>query len=152
MWFFICLTLLSWNLAKSDEPWSSFACKDLNAPFIPKHDTLTYYQFTCLLWTVSTQFNVNILSGMQRYHFSELIRYQKCWGSADTDPTRYQCSFFFFYQCRISMLLCVKHNLLKYFSTGRSTVLGMQPKSGSRDRSECVVDCIQQKKPQSTKT
>ncbi len=24
-----------------------------DAPFIPKHDTLTYYQFTCLLWTVS---------------------------------------------------------------------------------------------------
>ncbi len=25
MWFLICLTLLSWNLAQSDEPWSSFA-------------------------------------------------------------------------------------------------------------------------------
>ncbi len=53
MWCLICLTLLSWNLAQSDEPWSSFACKDWDAPFIPKHDTLTYYQFTCLLWTVS---------------------------------------------------------------------------------------------------
>ncbi len=25
MWFLICLTLLSWNSAQSDEPWSSFA-------------------------------------------------------------------------------------------------------------------------------
>ncbi len=55
MWFLICLTLLSWNLAQSD-----FACKDWGAHFILKHDTLTYYQFTCLLWTVSKQFNVDI--------------------------------------------------------------------------------------------
>ncbi len=46
MWFLICLTLLSWNLPQSDEPWSSFACKAWDAPFIPKQDTLTYYQFT----------------------------------------------------------------------------------------------------------
>ncbi len=55
MWFLICLTLLLWNLAQSDEPWSSFAGKDRDAPFIPKHDTFTYYQFTCLLWIVSKQ-------------------------------------------------------------------------------------------------
>jgi len=62
MWFFfICLTLLSWNLAQSDEPWSSFACKDWDAPFIPKHDLLTYYQFTRLLWTVSKRLNLDIL-------------------------------------------------------------------------------------------
>ncbi len=61
MWFLICLPLLLWNLAQSGEPWFSFACKDWNAPFIPKHDTLTYYQFTCLLWTVSKQFNMDIL-------------------------------------------------------------------------------------------
>ncbi len=36
----------------------------------------------------------------------------------------------------IVTLLYVKHNLLQYFSTGGSKVLGMQPKSGSRDRSE----------------
>ncbi len=47
----ICLTHFSWNLAQSDEPWSSFACKDWDAPFIPKHDTLAYYQFTCLWLT-----------------------------------------------------------------------------------------------------
>ncbi len=61
MWFLICLTLLSWNLAQSDEPWSSFACEDWGAPFIPNHDTLTYYQFSCLLWTVSKPFKVDIL-------------------------------------------------------------------------------------------
>ncbi len=51
--FLFLLTLLSWNLAQSDEPWSSFACKD--ASFLPKHDTLTYYQFTCLLcrWIIT---------------------------------------------------------------------------------------------------
>ncbi len=57
----VLLTLLSWNLAQSDEPTPRFPCKDWDAPFIPKHDTLTYYQFTCLLWTVSKQFNVDIL-------------------------------------------------------------------------------------------
>ncbi len=62
MWFLIFLTLLSWNLAQSDEPWSNFACKDWNAPFIPKHDTLTYYQLTCLLWSVWKQFNMDIIS------------------------------------------------------------------------------------------
>ncbi len=61
MWFLVYLTPLSWNLAQSDEPWSSFACKDWDAPFIPKHDTLTYYQCTYLLWTVSKQFNLDIL-------------------------------------------------------------------------------------------
>ncbi len=61
MWFLICLTLLSWNLAQSDEPWYSFSYKGWDAPFITKHDTLIYYQFTCLLWTVSKQFNVDIL-------------------------------------------------------------------------------------------
>ncbi len=44
--FLICLMLLSWNLAQSDELWSSFACKDWDAPFKPKHCPLTYYQFT----------------------------------------------------------------------------------------------------------
>ncbi len=33
-------------------------------------------------------------------------------------------------------LLCVKHNLLQCFSAGGSKVMGMQPRSGSRDRSE----------------
>ncbi len=42
MWFLICLTLLLWNLAQSDEPWSSFVCKDWDAPFIPKHGILAY--------------------------------------------------------------------------------------------------------------
>ncbi len=55
VWHFSC------EIWHSDEPWSSFACKDWDAPFILKHDTLTYYQFTCLLWTVSKQFNVDIL-------------------------------------------------------------------------------------------
>ncbi len=57
----------------------------------------------------------------------------------------------FFNQCRISILLCVdlivsllcvKHNLLQCFSTGGSR-LGMQPKSGWRDRSEWVLDIRQ---------
>ncbi len=56
MWFLICLTLTSWNLAQS-----GFTGKDWNAPFIHKHDTLTYYQFTCLFWTVSKQLNLDIL-------------------------------------------------------------------------------------------
>ncbi len=60
MWFLICLTLPSWNLAQSDEPWSSFACKDWDAPFIPKQDTLTYYKFTCILGIVSNQFKTDV--------------------------------------------------------------------------------------------
>ncbi len=46
----------------------------------------------------------------------------------------------------IVTLLCVKHNLLQCFSSGGSKELGMQPKRGSRDRSERVADCIQPKK------
>ncbi len=52
----------------------------------------------------------------------------------------------------IVTLLCVKHNLLQCFSTGRSKVLGMQPKSGLRDRSERVADCLQPKKRHQQKT
>ncbi len=62
-------------------------------------------------------------------------------------PSQFDTSavFFFFYQCRTSILLCVdlivtllcvKHNLLQCFSTGGSNVLGMQLKSWSQDRSE----------------
>ncbi len=32
MWFLISLTLLSWNLAQSDELWSSFVCKNFLYP------------------------------------------------------------------------------------------------------------------------
>ncbi len=69
------------------------------------------------------------------------IRYQKIWVSADTNPIPV-----YFFQCRISILLyvdlivtllCVKHDLLQYFSTGGSKVL--QPQSWSRDCSEWVV-------------
>ncbi len=57
IWFLICLTLLLWNLAQSDEPWSRFACKDWDAPFIPKHDTLTYYLFqNSLTWILYNLF------------------------------------------------------------------------------------------------
>ncbi len=57
--------------------------------------------------------------GMQRYHFfrSDPIRSRKFWVSDNSDPIRYQRSFFFFlinveflYFC--VTLLCVKHNLL----------------------------------------
>ncbi len=52
----------------------------------------------------------------------------------------------------IVTLLCVKHNLLQCFSTGQSKVLGKQPKSGLRDRSERVTDCLQPKKQHQQKT
>ncbi len=51
MWSLICLTLYSWHLAQS-----GFADKDRDAPYITKHEPLTYYQFTCLLWAVSKHF------------------------------------------------------------------------------------------------
>ncbi len=44
-----------------------------------------------------------------------------------------------------SPFFCVLNNLLQCFSTGESKVLGMQPKSGSRDRSKSLADCIQPK-------
>ncbi len=59
LWNVIFYLFFWWNLAQSDEPWSSFACKDWNAPFMPKHDTLTCYQFTYLLWTVTKEFNMD---------------------------------------------------------------------------------------------
>ncbi len=59
MWNVIFYLFFWWNLAQSDESWSSFACKDWNAPFMPKHDTLTCYQFTYLLWTVTKEFNMD---------------------------------------------------------------------------------------------
>ncbi len=40
----------SWNLSQSDKPWSSFTCKDWDAPFIPKHDTLTNSLAYCELF------------------------------------------------------------------------------------------------------
>ncbi len=70
-------------------------------------------------------------------------------------------SFFFFYVTITSILLCVdpivtllcvKHNILQCFSSGRSKVLGMQPKRGLRDRSERVADCLQPKKRHQQKT
>ncbi len=33
MWFFICLTLLSWHLAQNDEPWYSFSLQRLRCSF-----------------------------------------------------------------------------------------------------------------------
>ncbi len=90
--------------------------------------------------------------GMQRYHFlrtnpiPKIVRYR-----SKTIPAQ----FFVLNQCRIYILLCVepivtllrvKYNLLQCFSTGRSKVLGMQPKSGSRGRSEWVADYTQPKK------
>ncbi len=74
--------------------------------------------------------------------FSEPIRYRKFRESSDTDPIRYQRSFIclFFYQCNLEFLyfsvepivalLCVKHNLLQCFSTGRSKVLVCSPEVG----------------------
>ncbi len=88
---------------------------------------------------------------MQRYHFFRTDPIPKILsiGRYRSNPIPAQF-FFFLNQCRISILLCVdlivtllcvKHNLLQCFSTGGSKVLGMQPHSGSRDRSEWVADC-----------
>ncbi len=52
----------------------------------------------------------------------------------------------------IVTLLCVKRNLLQCLSTGRSKVLGMLLKSGLRDHSESVADCLQPKKRHQQKT
>ncbi len=73
----------------------------------------------------------------------------------------YTSQFFFLYVTITSILLCVdpivtllcvKHNILKCFSSGRSKVLGMQPKRELRDRSERVADCLQPKKRHQQKT
>ncbi len=64
MWFLICLTLLSWNLPQSDEPWYLLAKTEillLYPNMIPWPITIITYN-TCLLWTVSKQFNVDIFS------------------------------------------------------------------------------------------
>ncbi len=46
----VIFDLFDTSLVKFDTKWwSSFACKDWDAPLIHKHDTLTYYQFTCLM-------------------------------------------------------------------------------------------------------
>ncbi len=57
MWFWICLTfiIIIWN-----EIWYKGALL-VKTPFIPKYDPLTCYQFTCLMRTVSKQFNQDII-------------------------------------------------------------------------------------------
>ncbi len=91
--------------------------------------------------------------GMQRYHFFRTDPIRKIGRSADTNPIPAQFYFifinveflYFSVLTRLS-LFCVKHSLLQCFSTGGSKVLGMQPKSGSRGRSEWVTDSICPKK------
>ncbi len=56
--------LFDTSLMKCGTKWwvmIQLCLRRLRCCIIPKHDTLTYFQFSCLLWTVSKQYKVDIL-------------------------------------------------------------------------------------------
>ncbi len=156
-WFEVLLSFRSTgtNLRRQQTPSLR---TDGSKPVLLSHLLYAYLLSYCIynigerVYTLCIGETVCSVVGKQRYHFFRTDPIRPIPIQSDTSSV---FLFSFFNQCIISILLCVdlivtllcvKHNLLECFSTGGSKLLGMQPKSGSRDRSEWLADCIQPKK------